>query len=273
LHQNAKQVAVNWNRPGWLPDGDQLAYTRADGRGLEITNLKTGEVRSLTGPAKDPTWSPNGEHIVFVRGQYPRSEETLWIMPASGGQARLLAKGGFPSWSADSRRVYYQAYQEQMIAVVDAHDAAPKPQYILPIQGWYPAVSADEKYVAYAHSNVLKVFELASGKLVHTWTAPEPQRGMIVGWSPDGRELSVTGYPQTTLGLWILELDNKIMRQVFGGPISTAIWSPDGSLLSVNVGRAYSEIRLWVIPLRPGHSTAATLLSMSAAKLPGNEHK
>src|SRR5262249_32955186 len=94
----------------WSPDGTRIAYMCRIGdpagpnsqtKTFEICvmNLGTNQVQRLTNNAVfdgSPTWSPDGQMIVFERGQ------KLWIMNADGtGQALLTSFPGFyffPKW-------------------------------------------------------------------------------------------------------------------------------------------------------------------------------
>jgi Tol biopolymer transport system component len=51
----------------------------------------------------DASWSPNGTQIAFTDFPSPR----VMTVPASGGEAKLLAYGFSRSWSPDGKRVAY----------------------------------------------------------------------------------------------------------------------------------------------------------------------
>jgi Tol biopolymer transport system component len=101
--------------PALSPDGTQVAYARADARGLSckgcpatiwIMNADGTNQHALTQPQNgqwdyDPSWSPDGTQIVFSRwyinaGARP---EHLFVVGASGGPARDLGViGASPAW-------------------------------------------------------------------------------------------------------------------------------------------------------------------------------
>jgi Tol biopolymer transport system component len=101
--------------PTLSPDGTQVAYVRADARGLSckgcpatiwIMNADGTNQHALTQPQNgqwdyDPSWSPDGTQIVFSRwyinaGSRP---EHLFVVGAAGGPARDLGViGASPAW-------------------------------------------------------------------------------------------------------------------------------------------------------------------------------
>ncbi|MBN8247921.1 MAG: PD40 domain-containing protein, partial [Verrucomicrobia bacterium] len=96
--------------PCWSPDGSRICFTSTDGGrpalytvpagGGGMTRLRTGGVTQCT----EPDWSPDGKWIAFTRAS---GEFTLYVVPATGGDARALAPGEDPSWSANSRTLVF----------------------------------------------------------------------------------------------------------------------------------------------------------------------
>ena len=51
---------------------------------------------------KTPTWSPDGRELAFA------NDDGLWIVSATGGKSRLVARGGgTPRWSPDGRELSF----------------------------------------------------------------------------------------------------------------------------------------------------------------------
>jgi len=134
-HQNLAKKARCVVREGavatWSPAGDELAYSRgtAGYQAIEVLNLKTGSTRLLCYTGFDPAWSPDGRYIAFVRHRRTvrlqdlaeservyepaMADREVWIMNADGtGKARMVARGGFPSWNRDSKRLYCYSPEE-----------------------------------------------------------------------------------------------------------------------------------------------------------------
>ncbi|MGQ0643667.1 MAG: amidohydrolase family protein, partial [Gemmatimonadaceae bacterium] len=114
-------------QPAWSPDGHWLAYTTwSTSEGGALYKIRTdGRARAqrLTSSSalyQQPTWSPNAQRIVVLRGParaYNESiaggvqggaEDLVW-MSAAGGESNLIAPAGGlgnPHFAGDSTRIY-----------------------------------------------------------------------------------------------------------------------------------------------------------------------
>jgi len=258
-----------YGQSSWSPDGKQMAYGRTDmyewqpkaleagapaiygSSGIEILDLESGKIRLLVSAGKDPAWSPDGRYIAFVRVPRLRgfSNEEIWLIPVTGGEPRWLALGGWPIWASDSRRLFFHSRRECVLYSICVDEPTAQPKEIISCPGAYPAVSPDEKYVAYAVGNELRVVEIATDEVVTPWTAPGPERGMLVRWSPDGKEILVAGYHDSGLGTWSLDVQRKQAWQIFETPAMSANLSADRSKISFELRRPFSEI--WLAALDP----------------------
>lgn len=105
------EEAATHSDPDWSPDGARIAYAASKhGRSsaLYVMDVATGEHRRLTdGRAEDraPRWSPDGSSILFwSRREGDEASADLYVVPAQGGDARLLAtRDGMPGASMDGR--------------------------------------------------------------------------------------------------------------------------------------------------------------------------
>jgi tetratricopeptide (TPR) repeat protein len=239
LNAKAKRLVSGvYGQSSWSPDGTQLAYGRSDlyawqpktitaaaptisgSSGIEILDLKTGTTSLLVSFGKDPAWSPDGQYIAFVREpkRIRDYEEEVWIITATGKQPRRIAIGAWPIWAHDSKRLFYHSRADNMLYSIriDEPIAKRKPEISCPSR--FPWVSPDEKYVAYSAGNELRIVEPSTETVKTRWTAPLPADGMLVRWSPNGKELSVAGLTESDLGLWIFDVEHEQAWQVFDAP-------------------------------------------------------
>ena len=93
--------------PAFSPDGRRLAFVseRSGTRELWVSNADgsdASQLSSLNGPIVGrPSWSPDGRALAFHGGG-------INVMPATGGRWQKLSNDGeMPTWSADSRFIYF----------------------------------------------------------------------------------------------------------------------------------------------------------------------
>ena len=109
-----------------LGGGGELAFVsdRGDGKTLQIWTMSvymnnqsqiiTGEARQLTfseGDKTQPTWSPDGQRIMYVAPGSGRNGLDIWVMAADGsGAIDLTGQPGNeldPAWSSNSAVIAY----------------------------------------------------------------------------------------------------------------------------------------------------------------------
>ena len=152
--------------PALSRDGKLLAYSSTSGPGefqdLYVKHVDGGQPIRLTQDGNGntmPDFSPDGSKIVFRSG---RDGGSIYVMPALGGPARLLAKAGFdPKYSPDGLQVAYWVGTQSVAAAVPGSGAV----WVVPAAGGVPR-------------------RVATGLT----TARNPI------WSPDGKRLLVVGY-------------------------------------------------------------------------------
>ncbi len=268
LKSKAKRLVSGvYGQSSWSPDGKQLAYGRSDlyawqpktitaaspaisgSGGIEILNLETDTTRLLVSFGKDPAWSPDGQNIAFVREpkRIRDFEEEVWIVPAEGGQPEQLALGAWPIWAPDSKQLFFHSRVDNTLYSIRVDDPKAKPERVISCRSRFPWVSPDGRHIAYSEGNELKIVELSSGKVETSWTAPLPANGLLVRWSPDGKELSVAGLTDSDLGLWIFDVELEKAWHIFDAPAISGIWSPDMSEMVIEVKIPFEEN--WLVML------------------------
>ncbi|MFO0911235.1 MAG: hypothetical protein U0794_23340 [Isosphaeraceae bacterium] len=88
----------------WSPDGRFLTVPSPSGRGFAIVRVDTGRVLKNLDEGREPSWSPDGGRLAFVR---PGTKTVVCVLEAGFGVARELASldqvSQGPVWSRDGR--------------------------------------------------------------------------------------------------------------------------------------------------------------------------
>jgi hypothetical protein len=90
--------------PSWSPDGDRLAFARTGAEGgvyvMDAGGSSATQLAAVPGElgALDLHWSPDGAWILYGRDRSESSLGDLWIVPAAGGEPRLLVQNAVADW-------------------------------------------------------------------------------------------------------------------------------------------------------------------------------
>lgn len=293
LYSKARRLIPNGAAVDYSPDGRKLVCARIDperiwfhetplarpqrpgSKGIDIVeDLEAGTIRSLVSFGHFPRWSPDGRYIAFVKSPFSfRSAfEQIYIIPAAGGEPWHLGKGVLLGWSKDSRYIYYHRYSEDWFIYKKAFDdPEAEPERIIYSPCYLPAISPDEKYIAYEHRGEILITDLETQEMVMAWRLPilpvyfeaawrRPLRTdyepIPIEWSPTGRELSI-GTELTGFGFWIYDLETRTARRVLPGSVVWGRWSRDGTKMAMVVGHPAWEI--WEADIDPNRPTVESL--------------
>ncbi len=214
--------------PALSPLGKELATAVMSNGKLEIhvRPLQGGPGRPLTRDGKNnvqPAWSPDGELIAF----HSKDRGGLWIVPAAGGNPRLLASfGSRPSFSPDGKRVAFQSTPLTDVAATAAPGLTPSTIWIVGANG---------------------------GSALSVTTAGNPRGGHGAPcWSPDGNRLYfVNSEPRLSQAeIWSVKPDGADLVRLFAG---TKVYeprvSPDGKALWFGAQNEQGSYALYRLPL------------------------
>jgi serine/threonine protein kinase len=234
-------------QPAISPDGRMVAYAsdRAGGSDLDIwlqALTKGAEPIRLTRHESDdtnPAFSPDGGLIAFHSG---RDGGGIYLIPALGGQERLLVRGGRgPRFSPDGASIAYTASTvawlgESKIYLAPVNGGSPT--QLAPDVPWghAPIFSPDGKHVLFvggAPSN--------AGQGLDWWVAPvnggpSVKTGLVPALREQGMDLAGT---RDFLQDWI---GNRVLFDARGHiweiEISPQSWKPTGPARRVTSGAA-----------------------------------
>jgi serine/threonine protein kinase/Flp pilus assembly protein TadD len=293
FYSKARRLIPNGAAADYSPDGQKLVYARLDpdriwqhqtplarpqrpgSKGIDIIeDRQKGTIRSLVSFGHFPLWSPDGKYIAFVKSPYSfRSAfEQIYIIPAAGGEPWHLGKGVLLGWSRDSKYIYYHRYLDDWFIYKKAFDdPQAEPERIIYSPSYFPAISPDEKYIAYEHRGEILITDLDTRETIAVWRLPvlpvyyeaawrlpmntdyEP---IPIEWSPTGCELSI-GSELSPFGFWIFDLKTRSACRVLPGAVIWGRWSRDGKKMVLVVGNPMWEI--WEADIDPNRPTVESL--------------
>jgi imidazolonepropionase-like amidohydrolase/Tol biopolymer transport system component len=199
--------------PSWSSDGRTLVYATYDEDSLgaiRTVGLDGRGGRRLTtrmGHYVAPRFSENGQHIVFLRsggdilrGTFYGGDRGVYIVPATGGEMRLVTEEGFdPRFNKAGDRIFLASQEGTKAALISVNLTGGERRVHLAAENATQFVpSPDERYVAWVERFNAYVAPLpltGKGVDISPTTADFPARrisrdaGLYLHWSPDSRRV------------------------------------------------------------------------------------
>lgn len=183
---------LGYSEPAWSPDGRRIAVMGAIGPlppdgpppvvGIFVMDADGSNVRQLTQREPNsgtedhqPTWSPDGRRIAFMRSNNTKSPENasaIYTVEADGGDVTLVRRmprkwpgAGAPDWSPDGERLVFstfcwfgpcgQAPTGAQLFTVKPNGDGLRPVTHLDGNSYNPGWSPDGKKIVFAHHRSL----------------------------------------------------------------------------------------------------------------------
>jgi Tol biopolymer transport system component len=182
-------------------DGERGVYV-ADSDGSDVRRV------SGPGYAAVPTWSPNGQQLAFVRAEAKRPRVwNLWLTTLATGETQRLTNFRVgqtwgASWFPDGRRVAYS--HEDQLAILSLPDGETH-AFASPLRGRLvrtPAVSPDGRYVIFQVSGSgAWLVNVSDGTMRCVLTDPTAEE---FAWAPDGHRVAFHSRRDGQWGIWFM---------------------------------------------------------------------
>jgi TolB protein len=166
-----------------------------------------GEGLTRVGRGMDPSWSPDGDQIAFIRWEEPRG---VWVMDADGSDAHRVFAESEPRWTSWSPNG-----EEILFSRVNGGRVEEREFCFRGMCFTFPATP----------HWALSAVNMIDGSFYEP-APPDSQTSRAPSWSPDGEKVVFADIQ----GLRVHTLDRSVSYQITNDAKDTSpAWSPDGN--------------------------------------------
>lgn len=242
------QVSYSYNLDNSpSPDGGEMVFIKyIEGRQqLFIMDTEGRNERRLTADDAhhvDPSWSPDGSQIAFVRTGDDGGRAVQVVRPDGSGMRVIPTPGqsvNHPSWSPDSERIVYSTDDEDDAPPekrAGIHSVSLETGEIVELvpggANTYASLSPDGRRLLFrslvdgtgdvfvAEADGSNALNLTRHSATDGWPA----------WSPDGREIAFASNRNSVYQVFVMDADGSNVRLLANtdGRSTVPRWSPDG---------------------------------------------
>jgi dipeptidyl aminopeptidase/acylaminoacyl peptidase len=204
-----------------------------------VTEVATGVTKLIPG-AFNPSWSPDGTQLAYLRG----AATHVFVEAVAGGAPRDVGPGAVVSWAPDGSRLFVFAAND--LHEVELRSGARRPVVRGPES---LIVSPDGRWVAFtrrAGNAGFFIAEVAGG--AERRLAPTASD---FTWSPDSRRIAFSqSSPERQQRFSVAAIDSPSVVDV--APAATApVWSPDASRVAFLVQASAGHVVQVATPGEP----------------------
>ena len=232
----------------WSHDGTMLASSGGNQDAVRLWEPKSGRcTQELPRAAwyNALAWSPDGPRLalkimdqsVLVRDVSGKSADLLIVEGNSGGLECI-------AWSPDGRTVATGNAKTNLVSLWDSRTGS----RVQTIEGCKDvnsvAWSPDGEVFATGEVFNVKIWEIATGRLLRKLSNHSMTVTRSLSWSPDGKTLAAANSQAGMVGIWEARTGRRVRShewypELLDGNVS---WSPDGRTLVRNMGES---LKFW----------------------------
>jgi Tol biopolymer transport system component/PKD repeat protein len=198
-------------------NGKMVFISNRDGNyEIYVMNSDGSEQTRLTdNPTVDqePSWSPDGTKIVFVREGTGGGTSEIYVMNSDGSEQTNISNNPahehFPTWSPDGEKIVFSSYNG----------------------------SDHEIYV------------MNSDGSEQTNISNNPETDAVPSWSPDGTKIAFASYRDGNSEIYVMNSDGSEQTRLTNNPTidTSPDWSPDGEKIVFRSGFEFQNPEIYVM--------------------------